>query len=99
MPKRMRPHCGRLQLTLERTMRLITDDHGRTWDAVALPAKVAHLRDGAQLGFLLGTDLDGAVISPITFNSTQAAESAIATMSEKELRRRLDLAKTAAGVA
>jgi hypothetical protein len=80
-------------------MRSITDDHGRTWEAIAIPTKVAHLRDGAQLGFRMAGDPAAAVTAPITFNSLDAAEFAIQTMSEKELRRRLELAKTAAGVA
>lgn len=80
-------------------MRSITDDHGRAWEAVAIPTKVAHLRDGAQLGFRLGDDPTATVTAPITFNSLDAAQFAIQTMSEKELRRRLELAKTAAGVA
>jgi hypothetical protein len=60
---------------------------------------VAHLRDGAQLGFRPAGDATGGVTAPITFNSLDAANFAIETMSEKELRRRLELAKTAAGVA
>lgn len=80
-------------------MRSITDDHGRSWEAVAIPTKVAHLRDGAQLGFRAAGDPTAAVTAPITFNSLDAANFAIETMSEKELRRRLELAKTAAGVA
>lgn len=80
-------------------MRTITDDHGRTWEAVAIPTKVAHLRDGAQLGFRLATNPANGVTAPITFNSLDAANFAISTMGEKELRRRLELAKTAAGVA
>ena len=79
-------------------MRTINDDHGRPWEAIAIPTKVAHLRDGAQLGFRPAGDPAGAVTAPITFNSVQAAEFAIGTMSEKELRRRLEWAKTAAGV-
>jgi hypothetical protein len=93
------PRDGALRNLETRTMRSITDDHGRTWDAVAIAIKVAHLRDGAQLGFRPAGEPAGAVTAPITFNSMQAAEFAITTMSEKELRRRLELAKTAAGVA
>jgi hypothetical protein len=93
------PRDGALRNLEIRTMRSITDDHGRTWDAVAIAIKVAHLRDGAQLGFRPAGEPAGAVTAPITFNSMQAAEFAITTMSEKELRRRLELAKTAAGVA
>lgn len=80
-------------------MRNITDDHGRSWEAVAIPTKVAHLRDGAQLGFRQGGEPPADVRAPITFNSMTAAEFAIRTMSEKELRRRLELAKTAVGLA
>jgi hypothetical protein len=80
-------------------MRSITDDHGRPWEALAIATKVAHLRDGAQLGFRPAGVADGGVMAPITFNSLDAAEFAIRTMSEKDLRRRLELAKTAAGVA
>lgn len=79
-------------------MRNITDDHGRPWEAVAIPTKVAHLRDGAQLGFRHAGEPPAAVSAPITFNSLDAAEFAIRTMSEKELRRRLELAKTAVGM-
>ena len=80
-------------------MRTINDDHGRPWEAVAIPTKVAHLRDGAQLGFRAADDPSALVTAPIDFNSMDAAGFAIRTMSEKELRRRLEWAKTAAGVA
>jgi hypothetical protein len=81
-------------------MRTITDDHGRAWQAIAIPTKVAHLRDGAILGFRLAEEAAGEpVTAPIDFNSLDAAHFAINTMSEKELRRRLEWAKTAAGVA
>lgn len=79
-------------------MRTITDADGRAWEAVAVPVKVAHLRDGAQLAFRPAGDAAAApVATPIDFNSMDAAAFAIRTMSEKELRRRLDLARTAAG--
>ena len=77
-------------------MRSIKDDHGRPWEAVALPIKVAHLRDGARLAFR--PEAGEPVTSAIDFNSIEAANFAIDTMSEKELRRRLEWAKTAAGV-
>jgi hypothetical protein len=81
-------------------MRNITDDHGRTWEAVAHPTTVAHMRSGALLAFRLGGEPAAEPITaPITFNSVDAARFAISTMSEKELRRRLEWAKTAAGVA
>jgi hypothetical protein len=81
------------------TMRQIADDQGRTWEAVALPQVVAHLRTGAVLAF---RPLDAAeattIRTPVDFNSAEAAASAIRTMSEKELRRRLEWAKTDAGI-
>ncbi|HEY0016009.1 MAG TPA: hypothetical protein VGC13_06805 [Longimicrobium sp.] len=77
-------------------MRTINDDHGRPWEAIAIPTKVAHLRDGAQLAFR--GEAGATVTAPIDFNSLDAAGFAIRTMSEKELRRRLEWAKTAAGV-
>jgi len=81
-------------------MRQIADDTGRTWEAVAAPAVVAHLRQGATLAF---RPADEAAAEPIRtavdFNSAQAAEFAIRTMSDKELRRRLEWAKVDAGIA
>lgn len=79
-------------------MRTIDDGEGARWEALALPVKVAHLRDGAQLAFR-GPGEGTTVRAPVDFNSMEAAEAAIRTMSEKELRRRLAWAKTAAGVA
>lgn len=80
-------------------MRTINDDQGRPWEAVALPVKVAHLRDGARLAFRPAQDAAAEpVTAPIDFNSMDAAAFAIRTMSEKELHRRLELAKTAAGI-
>jgi hypothetical protein len=78
-------------------MRSIDDGSGERWEAVAVPVKVAHLRDGAQLAFR--REGGGTVATPIDFNSMAAAEMAIRTMGEKELRRRLLLARTEAGVA
>jgi len=82
-------------------MRSITDDHGHAWEALALPTRVAHLRHGAVLGFRQAVEAGGAepITAPITFNSEDAARSAIETMSDWELRRRLVLAKTAHGIA
>jgi hypothetical protein len=80
-------------------MRQITDGRGRTWQAVGAEAMVAHMRKGAVLAFR-PTDEPACepVRTTITFNSQAAAELAIRTMGEKELLRRLDWAKTAAGV-
>ncbi|HEU0014876.1 MAG TPA: hypothetical protein VFQ45_14410 [Longimicrobium sp.] len=80
-------------------MRSITDDHGRAWEAVAVPTRVAHLRHGAVLGFRQAEGEAEPITAPITFNSTDAARFAIESMSEWELRRRLELAKTAHGIA
>jgi hypothetical protein len=79
-------------------MRTLHDDAGTEWEAVALPVKVAHLRDGARLAFRRSGEAGSEVTSPIDFNSMAAADFAIGTMSEKELRRRLQMAMTAAGV-
>jgi len=80
-------------------MRQITDDQGHVWEAVGAEAVVAHMRKGAVLAF---RHADGPACEPvrttIAFNSQAAAELAIRSMSEKELRRRLDWAKTSAGV-
>jgi hypothetical protein len=81
-------------------MRQMTDDQGQTWDVVAVDTVVAHRRQGATLGFRPEGQTDGeTVLTPIEFNSPEAAAFAIRTMGEKELKRRLELAKTAAGVA
>ena len=79
--------------------REITDGRGRAWVAVPVESKVAHLKSGAVLAF---RPADDAAYEPvrtaIEFNSFRAAELAITTMSDKELRRRLDWAKTDAGI-
>lgn len=73
-------------------------DDGLQWEALAVDAIVAHGKPGAVLAFRPegGTDED-IVRSTITFNSHRAAEFALRTMSVKELRRRLDLARAAIG--
>jgi hypothetical protein len=81
-------------------MRQITDDQGRVWEAVGAEAMVAHMRKGAVLAFRPAEEpASEPVRTTITFNSPAAAELAIGAMSDKELRRRLDWAKTSAGVA
>jgi hypothetical protein len=84
----------------EARMREIQDDQGRRWQAVAIPETVAHMRSGAVLGFR-DANADGSepVRAPVTFNSVAAAELAIGSMSEWELKRRLSWAQTEAGVA
>jgi hypothetical protein len=75
-------------------MREFNDEEGKGWRAVAVDAVVAHGRPGAALAFV---PTDGAQEEPvaanITFNSHRAADFAIRTMSEKELQRRLGLAR------
>lgn len=78
-------------------MRQIADEQGRSWEVVALPQVVAHLRTGAVLAFR--TRDAEPIRTPIEFNSAEAASLAIRTMSDKELRRRLTWAKTDAGLA
>jgi hypothetical protein len=85
--------------TLETTTRAITDRNGRAWEAIAVQSKVAHLKDGAALAFRPADEPDAEPVrTAIEFNSAQAADFAIRTMSEKELRRRLEWAKTDAGI-
>ncbi len=80
-------------------MRQITDDQGRLWEAVGAEAVVAHMRKGAVLAFRPADEpASEPVRTTITFNSQAAAALAIRSMSEKDLLRRLDWAKTSAGV-
>jgi hypothetical protein len=81
-------------------MRQITDAQGRVWEPFGAEATVAHMRRGAVLAFrAAGDPAAEPVKTTVTFNSQEAAALAINTMSEKELHRRLDWAKTSAGVA
>lgn len=79
-------------------MREITDEQGNRWQAVAVPSEVAHRKLGATLGFrpAEGSEED-TILTPVTFNSMKAAEGAVRSMGEKELLRRLSLARAAAG--
>jgi hypothetical protein len=78
--------------------REIEDEEGGRWTAFAAEAIVAHGKPGAALAFRpTDHDLGSELRSTITFNSMQAAAFAIRTMSDKELRRRLSLARMAAG--
>ena len=71
-------------------MRQITDEAGRTWEAIAVPSRGAHHKLGATLAFRPADNPDAdPVLTPITFNSDRAAEFGISTMSDAELRRRL----------
>lgn len=77
-------------------MREIQDESGRTWQVVPVETLGAHRRKGALLGFRAADDPDAEpLVTPITFNSSEAAEFAITTMSDTELRRRLTMARAA----
>ncbi|MQA91295.1 MAG: hypothetical protein GEU90_13885 [Gemmatimonas sp.] len=74
------------------------DEAGTGWTAFAADAIVAHGRPGAVLAFRAAEGGSGESFhSTVTFNSTPAANFALRTMSEKDLRRRLSLARVAAG--
>jgi hypothetical protein len=78
--------------------RRFTDSEGRMWDAFAADAVVAHGRQGAVLAFRpVDGDEDEQLRSTITFNSGAAADFALRTLGENELRRRLSLARMAVG--
>jgi hypothetical protein len=74
-------------------MREFQDAEGRSWHATPIDYTVAHGRRGTRLAFVPAHD-PGAepVPSPVTFNSVEAGEFAVRTMSEKELKRRLAMA-------
>jgi hypothetical protein len=79
-------------------IRTFEDEEGVRWEAFGGEAIVAHGRPGAVLAFRrAGADADEEIRSTITFNSVEAANFALRTMSEKELRRRLTLARMAVG--
>ena len=81
-------------------MREIHDEQGRAWEAVPVETMVAHRKQGARLAFRPAGEAEAAAIpTPVEFNSRAAAEFAIRTMSDKELRRRLAWARTDAGIA
>lgn len=74
-------------------MRQITDEAGRRWEAVAVPTHGAHNKLGATLAYRPADQPEAEpLLTPITFNSDRAAEFAIRTMSDAELRRRLVMA-------
>lgn len=84
--------------TATRTIREFDDARGERWTAVATDTMVAHTRIGAVLAFhRVAEEGEGLLRSNVTFNTMAAAEAAIAAMSLKELRRRLVLARQAAG--
>jgi hypothetical protein len=78
--------------------RELTDEEGVQWSAFADDAIVAHGRVGAALSFSPVAGQPGDIVrTTLTFNSSEAADFALRTMSDKELRRRLMLARMAAG--
>jgi hypothetical protein len=78
-------------------MREFIDAEGRSWQAFVQEDIVAHGRLGSRLAFsAAGHPTGEPVLSTITFNSLDAGEWAVRTMSEKELKRRLALAMASA---
>jgi hypothetical protein len=78
--------------------REFSDGEGNAWEALALDAVVAHGKQGAVLAFRpMGEGEAAPLRTGITFNSMAAAEFAIRTLGENELRRRLELARSAVG--
>jgi hypothetical protein len=79
-------------------MREITDRAGTRWQAMHVATHGAHRKLGATLAFRRVDQPDAEpLFTPITFNSDEAAELAIRTMSDAELRRRLTMAGAVAG--
>ena len=82
-------------LISEAAMREFRDEEGNLWEAVALEAVVAHGKRGAVLAFRPAGDESAEPLrASITFNSTRAADFALRTLGEKELCRRLALARS-----
>lgn len=77
--------------------REFVDGDGKRWTAVAEAAVVAHGKQGAVLAFRPSDQPDSPTLrTTITFNSRAAAAFALRTLGDKELRRRLMLAQSAA---
>lgn len=80
-------------------MREVRDREGEVWEAFAADAVVAHGRPGAVLAFRRVGSTDAELLqTSVTFNSKEAASSAISSMGEKELQRRLENARASAGL-
>jgi len=79
-------------------MREFTDSNGARWEAFPLEEPVAHLRAGARLAFRPSGEEGSVVTSAVTFNTVEAAEQAIRSMSDGELVRRLVLARKESGI-
>jgi len=79
-------------------MRQFRDEEGVEWEVLAPDAVVAHGRKGSVLAFRRVTEPEAdPLLTNITFNSRQAADFAIRTLGEQELRRRVALARGALG--
>lgn len=80
-------------------MREFRDETGRSWYALGVETMVANARQGTRLAFRPADAPEEAppLLGDITFNSVEATEFALRTLGEKELRRRLSLARSAAG--
>jgi hypothetical protein len=71
-------------------MREFQDAEGRPWQVLVVEYTVAHGRRGTRLAFRPARQPDAEPLpSPISFNSIEAGEFAVHTMSNKELKRRL----------
>jgi hypothetical protein len=78
-------------------MREFETDEKERWEAIAVDAIVAHGKPGAALAFRPAGGGEDTLPTSVTFNSHAAADLALRTISDKELRRRLNLARMAAG--
>jgi hypothetical protein len=79
-------------------MREFKDDQDVVWTVIATDAVVAHGKKGAALAFRRSAEPEAEpLVTNITFNSHEAADFAIRTLGEKELRRRVALARAALG--
>lgn len=79
-------------------IRSFVDATGVGWEAFGIDDIVAHGKPGVRLGFRPAGDTDAEPLpSKVTFNSHEAADFALRTLGEKELRRRLTLAQAQAG--
>jgi hypothetical protein len=77
-------------------MRDFDDEVGQPWRAIAVDAVVAHGKPGAVLAFVpAGQPESQPIQGNVTFNSHKAADFALRTMSQKELQRRLSMARAA----
>ena len=79
-------------------IRSFVDATGASWDAFGIDEIVAHGKPGVRLAFRPdGSTSAEPLPSRVTFNSHEAADFALRTVGEKELRRRLALAQAQGG--